>query len=281
MTLLGLTQCQAKVYLALINEGVSSVKTISEKSQVPREKVYLTIASLQKAGLIEKILASPSKFKAIPIKDCIPIFLNKKHDEYIKLRKKALRLLQNHQSIEHNINTCDEAQFIIIPPKNANIQKRKKAINALEKNLDCITTYGTFIQMVETLGEEMIKALDRGVRLRFIMNMPTCRKISKIDEKFSEHPLLQLKYTSNPPIALTALFDEKQAYLVTSPEKALVDSPILWSNHPSFVSIIHDYFELAWTNANAYNYDNVINNGKSKPKKTIAFPATMFSTISK
>jgi sugar-specific transcriptional regulator TrmB len=55
LTCLGLTLCQARVYLALARSGMSTAKTISKVSKVTREDIYRIMPTLQKLGLVENI----------------------------------------------------------------------------------------------------------------------------------------------------------------------------------------------------------------------------------
>jgi CRP-like cAMP-binding protein len=69
LTLLGLSFNQARVYIALAQSPMSNAQSISMVSKVAREHVYRTMNSLQKLGLVEKIITIPTKYKAIPIHD--------------------------------------------------------------------------------------------------------------------------------------------------------------------------------------------------------------------
>ncbi|PVX26841.1 MAG: hypothetical protein CW716_05175, partial [Candidatus Bathyarchaeum sp.] len=53
LTWLGLTERQAKVYLALLQIGSSSAEAISKLSTVHRQEVYRLVARLQEMGLVE------------------------------------------------------------------------------------------------------------------------------------------------------------------------------------------------------------------------------------
>lgn len=68
----GLTRNQAKVYIATAQLGLSSVGQISKLSKVRREDVYRVLPKLEKKGLIEKLLGTPTKIRATPIKKPLP-----------------------------------------------------------------------------------------------------------------------------------------------------------------------------------------------------------------
>jgi len=61
----GMTQYEAKVYLALIRGGKQSMTGISEVSGVPTQRVYDTVRDLQNRGFVEVIDEYPKKAYAI------------------------------------------------------------------------------------------------------------------------------------------------------------------------------------------------------------------------
>lgn len=103
---LGLTLLQATIYLALAKLGKAGVKKISKASNVARPDVYRVIPALGKIGLVEKIVATPTMYKAVPLKEGISILLQQKTDENIELQKKTKALLSNFQ--ENNVGIAFE-----------------------------------------------------------------------------------------------------------------------------------------------------------------------------
>jgi sugar-specific transcriptional regulator TrmB/predicted hydrocarbon binding protein len=66
---LGLTDYQARVYLTLLDLGVSKASQIPTLSRVPRTRIYSTMNQLHEKGLVEIIPESPIKYKPVPIED--------------------------------------------------------------------------------------------------------------------------------------------------------------------------------------------------------------------
>jgi sugar-specific transcriptional regulator TrmB len=61
----GLTEYEAKVYLALLNTHLSTATNASEKSGVPRTKIYSVLESLRNKGWTRVYSGVPLLFKAI------------------------------------------------------------------------------------------------------------------------------------------------------------------------------------------------------------------------
>ncbi len=61
----GLTEYEAKVYLALLNTHLSTATQAAEKSGVPRTKIYFVLESLKDKGWVKVYSGVPLLFKAI------------------------------------------------------------------------------------------------------------------------------------------------------------------------------------------------------------------------
>jgi sugar-specific transcriptional regulator TrmB len=72
---LGLTTLQAKTYLAIAILEKATVKTISKTAKIARQEIYRVTSELQEKGLIEKIIATPVEYRAIPVHDAINVLL--------------------------------------------------------------------------------------------------------------------------------------------------------------------------------------------------------------
>ncbi|MFQ5885502.1 MAG: TrmB family transcriptional regulator, partial [Thermoplasmata archaeon] len=66
---LGLTEYQARVYLTLLDLGISKASQVPSISRVPRTRIYSTMNQLHEKGLVEIIPESPIKYRPVPISD--------------------------------------------------------------------------------------------------------------------------------------------------------------------------------------------------------------------
>ena len=65
----GLTQYEAKTYVALLNMRLSTATKVSEKSGVPRTKIYSVLETLKDKGWVHLYSGVPLLFKAVqPLK---------------------------------------------------------------------------------------------------------------------------------------------------------------------------------------------------------------------
>ncbi len=71
---IGLTEYEAKAYLGLLGDHLSSASKLSEKSGVPRTKIYQVLESLQRKGWIQVYSGVPLLFKAVNPKEVFERF---------------------------------------------------------------------------------------------------------------------------------------------------------------------------------------------------------------
>jgi sugar-specific transcriptional regulator TrmB len=62
---IGLTEYEAKAYLSLLNDHIVTASKLSEKSGVPRTKIYAVLESLASKGWIKVYAGVPLLFKAV------------------------------------------------------------------------------------------------------------------------------------------------------------------------------------------------------------------------
>jgi sugar-specific transcriptional regulator TrmB len=251
LTRLGLTSSQAKVYLALLKLEKATGKTLSKRSKVARQEAYRILAELQEKGLVEKIIAMPTEFKPIPLEDCLHILIERKKNEVSETQEKATKLLKTFKG-KNSKNTLqeEESQFILVPEKGAYLQKIRKVFENSQTSIDGITTLKRFRSIMPIFGEDIKKALKRGVKMRIITEKPEDENsLPEIAKALKQNPLFRVRYILTPLLALLSIIDKKEVTIVTSARAGLDESTTLWSNNPSLVAVSRDYFEIAWVTA--------------------------------
>lgn len=256
LTRMGLTSCQAKVYLAFARLGASTVKTVSRESKVPREYIYRIMPSLKEYGLVEKVVTKPARFIAVPIKDAFSILFESRSSETLALHKKTKELAKNFR--KHKKISEEKPEFVVIPSKEV-LLKRKRSLIDTKRCVDVITSRRRFISALSSYGEEALKRLEKGVRFRVITEKPgDGEMLPKIWQDLRGHQLFGLRYVPATPRALVTVYDNKEALFCISAASA-PEGTCLWSNNASLLAVFRDYFEILWVTAmetSHYSIDN-------------------------
>lgn len=247
---LGLTTVQAKTYIALVKTDVSAIKEIASLSKVPRTDLYRSIQELEKKGLVERILSKPIRFRAIPVDECLNILYGRIIKNHAELKKKTLKLRtslkngKNHRSSELN-----SSEYILVPKSRA-IEKIRKAIDVTEATLDVVSSWDRFSGAIFLLTMELKKAWGRGVKCRFAVESPKgVGDSSNGPEKYMKMPFLKIKFMASSPQTIVSIYDRREIIVIENPAASLRESPVLWSNNQSLVSMAADFFEILWITA--------------------------------
>ncbi len=250
LTRLGLNFSQAKVYLALVQMGISTAKEISKASGVNRQEIYRLMPKLQKLGLSEKIICTPTKWKATPIHNGLSVLLERKKKETSELETKATKIIsyiiENSEKTEFQQK---ESRFVMIPKKEAIVRWIRKALDNTQASNDVMGDLKSLNEIIYYLSKNFKKAMKRGVKFRIILNKLEDEKtIADIDQPFKNNPNFHVKYITGIPSVALGIHDKKIAIISTTP-KDPNEAPGLTSDNPVFVATLENYFELLWKTA--------------------------------
>jgi sugar-specific transcriptional regulator TrmB len=241
---LGLTLLQAKTYLGLVKLGVADVKTISKVANVARQDVYRITPKLQKWGLAEKIISTPTMYKAIPLKNGLLTLLQQKVDENAELKEKTRKLIDDFEENFSSGTTLQEnpAEFIITSEKSLFRKRIIKSINAAQTSKDSILTLEGFNTMLFNDKQKFKSALKRGVKFRIIVEEPENPQATQELLHDLKNPFFMVKYIPSPASLCMMIFDDKEVHLRMA-EGAV---PSFWSNNPNIVNLSTRYFNGLW-----------------------------------
>jgi sugar-specific transcriptional regulator TrmB len=248
---LGLRFLQSKVYLALVTSESLTIREISKMTGVARQDLYRITSELQKLGLIEKIIAAPTAFRAIGLEEGTSILLQRMHEKEVEARKKRKKLVERYKNKTIKTPLQGEgSKFILISEKDV-VWRLKRMTENTRTSLDIITTLKRFNSANSGFYEVDNRALKRGVKFRFILGSDNGDNVSlpkMVKAAMKERPF-EIRYTNNPICAIIAIIDRREVVSAVSPHAAISEVPILLSNNPCLIEIFQKYFETMWNEA--------------------------------
>ena len=252
---LRLTVLQAKVYLALVNLTEAKMSSLSKEVRVARQDIYRVTDELLKIGLIEKVIASPIRYRAIPMREAVPILLQRIHKERAESQEKAIKLLDRYEEKRERARPIEKAQqFILIPEKEALLRRLSKSTENAQKCIDIVSSWLICAQALFELSSKYQQALKKKTKMRWITDKPEGKQ-SELNalKVFTENPLFELRYVFEPHIQRLGIFDKKEVYVASFPKSGFVASPALWSNASSLITLSQHYFDTLWNQATKLN----------------------------
>jgi sugar-specific transcriptional regulator TrmB len=171
LTAFGLTDYEARVYLALLDLGTAAAAEIPVVSRVPRTRVYATMQQLHAKGLVQILPEKPLRYRAAPLS----AYLTKLAEDY---RRKATQLASNTVALSR--------EFAAIPHADGDTRGRFEAIygrrnvrdrllemvQGAESSLIAIGSMHSPARIVHGLGVDLEEKAAAGVNIKmaFFLN---------------------------------------------------------------------------------------------------------------
>ena len=250
---LELTTCQARIYLTLLKNKTLRAQEIAKASAIARPHVYRALADLQSLGIVEKQIGKVSTFSAVSFQQALRILLKRKSDRDREIEKKTEEILQKYQHDNREEFPKQDYKFIVVDGKERLLQLISREHDNAQRSVDILSTVQRWIQIIDECFENYWEALERGVKYRVVTEKPNDEETFRREIRpLFETRNFELRLSRNPLPTNSAIFDEKEATFTFFPSRSLGESPLIWTNHPSFLAMARDHFETLWRSADIY-----------------------------
>ena len=231
----GLSEYEAKAYLALTVYGSLTASLISQRSKIPQSKVYEVMKSLISKSLAEIWNTKPQKFKAVE-----PVHALKK---IIEQKKDFIQDLKNKSSLIVNelkpYNKTKDYGLWSSKGKRAFLEKAAEMI-ARAKKFGFATT--SRFSRYPILDDAYKNALKKGIDIKMLgtsdLDAARRARASWYVKQGAQVRILPMDIHS-----ILGVVDDKEVCV-------RIDNPIepdfIWSNNPAMINIFKTYFEELW-----------------------------------
>ncbi len=244
---LGLSNLQARTYLVLVQMEEADIKTIALSAKVARQDMYRIISSLEKLGLVKKVIAQKNMYVAAPINQGLSNLLNEQKRAFVETHKQVERMLSNFCQRKYFNSSSEDPKFTITSERTLLESMLEDLSDNAKETIDVILPSIRPLDLKSFLKNfsYINKALKRSIKVRVIIISPKKRIDTHEKERFSKE-LIEIRYLPENSILFGMhIFDGKQVTLAVS-EKPL---PGLWTNCSHVVQLASVYFENLWLQA--------------------------------
>jgi len=242
---LGLNKYEAKVYLTLIGEGISTAKNISDITGIPYGKVYEIINSLATKGFCNILPSKPMKCQAISPKEAIKNTKKDAENKFEKLEKHVLNELEP-MFTESKRFVEPKGVFWIINGRANVVKKIDELIQKAQKSI-CVHCSSNSLSRLILHKELLQEAKNRGVSLS-IAGVITKEIIEEI-KSLGFCDIRKVKSAENNYISI----DNKESLII---EPIPDDDNIMygrdlgiWVSSPSFTKFMDEFFHANFKRA--------------------------------
>ena len=100
----GLAKNEAKAYVALLRLREGKGESIARLSGIARQEAYRVVSNLEELGLVERIVANPTRFRPTPLQDGLSKLIK---DEKEMATRKISELEETRREIAYRFNDSD------------------------------------------------------------------------------------------------------------------------------------------------------------------------------
>ncbi|WP_246998862.1 TrmB family transcriptional regulator [Halosolutus gelatinilyticus] len=155
MEALGLTEYEARCFVALTRISNGTAKEVGQVADIPRSRVYDTIEGLERRGLVEIQQSDPREFKAVPIEMAVRR-IREDYDSRINAAENAL------QQVEEPETDDDEGMWAITQPDHVT-ERIELFLDAAEDEIHYVIVTEEVVE--RSILTHLDQAANRGVEV--------------------------------------------------------------------------------------------------------------------
>jgi len=247
---LGLTEYEARAYVALVNNGTSIARDVSFFGHVPRTKTYGALRNLERKGLVHTVPGKPEVYTAVsPLEILMPLAekLNAEAD-YARATVSSLSELyvmkknepQRELPVELNELWSVEGRRKFI------LERIVETIKHAKRSIDCRTTSAGLVRMYKAYADDLADARKRGVLVRVLTHLSS-DSLSVAEEL---RQILDIK-SSAGGITGSSIIVDRQSVITVSGKPDDFDvgdtqAVATWTNNKALAELYGSIFEQLW-----------------------------------
>ena len=149
-----MTVDQARLYLALLQCGPATARQLADASKIARPDIYRIIPTIEKQGMVEKLMTRPISYQAVPAILVLPNMIKRKATEQTILIKETEELLANLRCNEARESQDEDTSSVMVYGKNGVIQRLKVGLARASVSVCIVTSRERFSDAILEFADE-------------------------------------------------------------------------------------------------------------------------------
>jgi len=246
---LGLTDYEARLYLALIKMGPKKASEVSFFGQVPRTKTYGAIRELEHKGLLRIIPGKPELYApSSPGEQLLPLVakLNREVKDSEDVVQALAVLYESSRYTKRYVMPRDVSEFWQIDGRKDILHKQNEILGGASKSINYSTGVWGLIRAYKAHSEVFEEARKRGAAVRVISSISS--ENAAVAQEFSE--IVELRRIEKPLKASSVSVDGRELVVTESkPEDLRTDRGFdlaIWTTNKLVVELHDQLFDRVW-----------------------------------
>jgi sugar-specific transcriptional regulator TrmB len=251
----GLSQKEAEIYISLAKHGALTGGEISKLTKTHRPTVYRFLKILQKKGVVESTLESPTRYVPIPFETILESNIQTKREEVAKIEKAKNDLLNDWKSIRKIGVELHLNKFVVIEGRRRICRKIQKIIEKTKEQLSIILDASDLAQFDQINLFEKLEKNPNKPKIRFrIITRLAQQDFGLMKALLKRTPRLGVNLkVRNPDLGLSTfprmlVRDDEEVLLFISSGTSFAekDEVCLWTNCQTLVQTFSGVFVELW-----------------------------------
>ncbi len=246
---MGLTRAQAIIYLTCRSIGNANAKEIWKSSDIGRQDVYRVLDELQKKGIIEKVIGTPTKFRATRIQDALSILLKCKAKQYQEAEEKVQEMLNS--SSWNDEDAAVKSQFVLIENRDRFLYKIDRIHATTINNADIIcASWSICKDGLWRFSDFFERCAKKEIGVRILVGKPTSNgELHDMISLRCKYQPFKMRFARTPIETTLGIYDKKEAVFWTAPYSTLTPPPHLFTNNKGLIATLGEYFDFKWNDS--------------------------------
>lgn len=247
---LGLTEYQAKVYLALLKTGSATARQLTLQCDVPRTRIYPTMEQLHEKGLVKILPETPIRYRPVPIQQ----FIERCAEE---MRSRAEEMSALKESYGKSLAIRDlgapapPGSFEVYRGRGNVRERLVQMWSGARKSIDFIGSGHGPPRLLGKLYATARKGGKVGTKARFLFPLKTLH-MDRVRSALSD---FEVRFALEVPPVEVCVVDGREVLLIhripDDPDPYRGEDAALWTDDPAIGEAWTRLFQAAWRDASS------------------------------
>ena len=247
----GFTEYEAEIYVFLSALGPTPARVVARRFNISRMKAYRTLKELEERGVVHRIMGRPYKFVADPIEKVLK-------QQIESIRERLSLLLENEERIKEDLDRLSKVEPSILEEPRFRIYQGRQQVYELltqmcervKKEIFIVTTSSELLRFSFWGIDNRLKNLtQKGIKVRLLSQVDDAN-IKEVEELMES---IEIRHIILPsPVRFVTIDDNENLTSVAMDDSMSMttqEDTGLWTNAPSFTSVMKVFYEALWSMA--------------------------------
>ena len=254
----GLTFNQAKIYLYLLTNGVTSARPIARSLGLHRVEIYRKLRELEELGLVEMYLSSPKRYSATGPKEALSAMLRRQEQRLETFKEQSIELgkdldkLRTEAGSQPKAGNGEGSYKLVVGQSRYINELRVRMTGAQHEILRIVSAGGVIRTFLAGLDDAYSNAKTRGIPIRMITtvtprNRRYVKRLAEVAQiRHLEGVRLRFTVVDKTMAILAAKFDENSMSINAQ------DNSYFVFEDQKHAEAFCFFFEHLWTDAKPF-----------------------------